>query len=66
MSEVARDGTALDVSALPTVVFSHRTMMWWGTLGLMAVEGTVFALAVMTYFYLRSHADNWPLGVKAV
>jgi heme/copper-type cytochrome/quinol oxidase subunit 3 len=35
--------------------------MWWGTLGLMAIEGTVFALAVMMYFYLRSHADSWPM-----
>jgi putative membrane protein len=31
--------------------------MWWGTLGLMAIEGTVFALTVMAYFYLRSHAS---------
>jgi cytochrome c oxidase subunit 3 len=53
---------ALDVSALPTVVFSHRSLMWWGTLGVMAIEGTLFALAVMAYFYLRSHADTWPLS----
>jgi cytochrome c oxidase subunit 3 len=61
MSDTARERRVLDVSALPTVVFSHRSLMWWGTLGLMAIEGTVFALTVMTYFYLRSHADNWPL-----
>lgn len=52
---------ALDVSALPTVVFSHRSLMWWGTLGVMAIEGTVFALAVMAYFYLRSHQETWPI-----
>jgi cytochrome c oxidase subunit 3 len=52
---------ALDVRELPTVVFSHRSLMWWGTLGMMAIEGTVFALAVMAYFYLRSHQDTWPL-----
>jgi heme/copper-type cytochrome/quinol oxidase subunit 3 len=52
---------AIDVSALPTVVFSHRSLMWWGTLGVMAIEGTVFALAVMAYFYLRSHQDTWPI-----
>jgi heme/copper-type cytochrome/quinol oxidase subunit 3 len=35
--------------------------MWWGTLGVMAIEGTVFGLAIMAYFYLRSHQETWPL-----
>jgi cytochrome c oxidase subunit III len=52
---------ALDVSDLPTVVFSHRSLMWWGTLGMMAIEGTFFGLALMAYFYLRSHQDTWPI-----
>jgi cytochrome c oxidase subunit I+III len=55
------DGAALDVSQLPSFGFSHRSLMWWGTLGLMAIEGTVFALAVGTYFYLRSFASRWPM-----
>ena len=55
-------GRALDVAGLPTVVFGHRSLMWWGTLGVMAIEGTVFALAVMAYFYLRSHQETWPLS----
>ena len=53
-------GAALDVSELPSYGFSHRSLMWWGTLGLMAIEGTVFALGVAAYFYLRSHVDRWP------
>jgi len=53
-------GAALDVSELPSYGFSHRSLMWWGTLGLMVIEGTVFALSVAAYFYLRSHADRWP------
>ncbi|MDB5912563.1 MAG: cytochrome oxidase subunit [Ramlibacter sp.] len=57
---VVKDG-ALDVSQLPTVVFSHRSLMWWGTLGVMAIEGTLFALAIMAYFYLRSHQATWPI-----
>ena len=57
---VVRDG-ALDVSELPTVVFSHRSLMWWGTLGVMAIEGTLFGLSIMAYFYLRSHQSTWPL-----
>jgi cytochrome c oxidase subunit III len=52
---------AIDVSQLPSFAFSHRSPMWWGTLGMMAIEGTVFALAVATYFYLRSHSDTWPM-----
>jgi cytochrome c oxidase subunit III len=52
---------ALDVSGLPTVVFSYRSLMWWGTLGVMVIEGTVFALALMAYFYLRSHQGTWPI-----
>ena len=57
-----RSGAALDVAALPSYGFSHRSLMWWGTLGLMAIEGTVFALAVVIYFYLRSHASRWPMS----
>ena len=60
---LARAGV-LDVSSLPSHAFSHRSPMWWGTLGMMAIEGTVFALTVMTYFYLRSHSQTWPMGVK--
>lgn len=61
MSDQNPAGRSLDVSGLPTVVYSHRSLMWWGTLGVMAIEGTVFALAVMAYFYLRSHQATWPL-----
>jgi cytochrome c oxidase subunit III len=61
MNEARIQGRALDVSQLPTVVFSHRSLMWWGTLGVMAIEGTLFALAIMAYFYLRSHQETWPI-----
>jgi cytochrome c oxidase subunit 3 len=51
----------LDVSQLPSYAFSHHSPMWWGTLGMIAIEGTVFALVIAAYFYLRSHAATWPL-----
>lgn len=54
------DGPALDVQALPSFGFSHRSLMWWGTLGLIAIEATVFALAIVSYFYLYSQASAWP------
>jgi cytochrome c oxidase subunit III len=59
-SQVRALGPLLDVSTLPSYGFSHRSLMWWGTQGLMAVESTVFALTVMSYFYLQSHAARWP------
>ncbi|HEX2547850.1 MAG TPA: cytochrome c oxidase subunit 3 [Ramlibacter sp.] len=61
MNDAVVKGRALDVSELPTVVFGHRSLMWWGTLGVMAIEGTVFALAIMGYFYLRAHQETWPI-----
>jgi heme/copper-type cytochrome/quinol oxidase subunit 3 len=52
----------LDVSRLPTYGFGHRSLAWWGTLGLMIIEGMVFALTVAAYFYLRSHSRTWPMN----
>ena len=57
-------GGALDVSGLPSYAFGSRSLMWWGTLGVIAIEATVFAMMVATYFYLRSQAPGWPLGVQ--
>jgi heme/copper-type cytochrome/quinol oxidase subunit 3 len=59
---LVEEGRLLDVSTLPTFAFGHRSPMWWGTMGLMLIEGTVFALAIMAYFYLRSHATAWPMS----
>ena len=64
MKRATVDGTALDVSGLPSHGFSHRSLMWWGTLGMIAIEGTVFVLVVMCYFYLRSHAQTWPMTAR--
>ena len=55
-------GDALDVSGLPSYAFSHRSLTWWGTAGLVAIESTVFALTIISYFYLRGHATQWPPG----
>ncbi|HVY83291.1 MAG TPA: cytochrome c oxidase subunit 3 [Steroidobacteraceae bacterium] len=50
----------LDVSGLPTYAFGDRSLMWWGTFGMMLIEGTVFAIAVVVYFYLREYSFHWP------
>jgi cytochrome c oxidase subunit III len=49
-----------DVSALPDSSFGHHTPQWWGLLGMIAIESTVFALCIATYFYLRLQVPTWP------
>jgi cytochrome c oxidase subunit III len=50
----------VDVSALPPGAFGHRSLMWWGTMGMVLIESTAFGLAIAAYFYLRSRALTWP------
>ena len=52
---------ALDVRGLPSYAFGQGSLMWWSTMGLMLIEGTVFAIGVMMYFYLRGVSDAWPI-----
>jgi cytochrome c oxidase subunit 3 len=49
-----------DVSGLPRATFGHRSMMWWGTLGFIAIEGTTLFICVVSYFYLRRNFSTWP------
>jgi cytochrome c oxidase subunit 3 len=55
----------LDVSGLPSYRFGHHSLMWWGIMGMIAIEGSVFAMTVGTYFYLWSQAPQWPLSTPA-
>ncbi len=50
----------IDVSHLPTYGYGNRGLMWWGTWGLIVIEGTVFAIAIVAYFYLREFSESWP------
>jgi cytochrome c oxidase subunit III len=50
----------LDLSGLPTYAYGNRSLMWWGTWGMILIEGTVFALAIVAYFYLSEHSFSWP------
>lgn len=54
--------TAIDVSALTTVPFGHRSLLWWGTVGFMLIEGFTLLLMVASYFYLRTDEFSWPPG----
>lgn len=42
------------------MTFGHRSLMWWGTLGFMVIEGWTTALLVVSYLYLRQNYDAWP------
>lgn len=50
----------LDVSHLAPGAFGHRALLWWGTMGLIVIEGTAFALAIAAYFYIRLRNSTWP------
>ena len=50
----------IDVSNLPTTAFGQRDPLWWGVAGVMCIEGTMFALMLASYFYLRGGAYVWP------
>ena len=51
---------ALDVSNLPGYAFGPRTPMWWATLGMIIIEGPVFAVLIGSYFYFRGRVETWP------
>ena len=54
------DVRTLDVSALPPGAFGSRTVTFWGTLGIIVIESTVFALAIGAYFFLVTRFPTWP------
>ncbi|MDB5451934.1 MAG: cytochrome oxidase subunit [Caulobacteraceae bacterium] len=49
-----------DLASLPDSAFGARTLMWWGVLGFILIEGGGFALACGSYLFLMSHTDPWP------
>jgi cytochrome c oxidase subunit III len=50
----------IDVSSLPTHAYEHRSQLWWGNVVMIMIEGTVLAISVATYFYLRENFTQWP------
>jgi cytochrome c oxidase subunit III len=54
---------SIEVSQLPNVVFDNRGLIWWATMGLIAIEGFMFAVALVMYFYLRTRSSDWPPGI---
>jgi heme/copper-type cytochrome/quinol oxidase subunit 3 len=50
----------LDVSRLERGTTDSRALIWWGNLGMLAIEGTMFLMAIATFLYLRSANLDWP------
>ncbi len=47
---------------LPLNLDSRRSPLWWGWVGLMVIEATVFAALITSFFFLRSYSPEWPMG----
>jgi heme/copper-type cytochrome/quinol oxidase subunit 3 len=58
--EQVRERPVLDVSGLPSVAFGRSNTTWFGNLCYMMIEGTMFALLIASYFYLRTRTSSWP------
>ena len=52
----------IDVSNLPSFAFRHRNIVWWGTMGMIVIEGMMFALLIVAYLYLKGRSPHWPPG----
>ncbi len=50
----------LDVAALPDYAFGHQGLIWWGSVSFMVIEGSMFVLVLITYFFLRTRVPEWP------
>jgi cytochrome c oxidase subunit 3 len=50
----------IDVSSLPIGTNDSRALIWWGNLGMMVIEGTMFAMLIATYIYFKTANLDWP------
>jgi cytochrome c oxidase subunit 1/cytochrome c oxidase subunit I+III len=50
----------LDVSDLPMETADSRALLWWGNIGMLAIEGTMFAMLIATWLYLKTANLDWP------
>ena len=57
---IRRSRVVLDVSVLPDTVFGGRDILWWGTLGFVAIEGFTLVLCTVAYVYLTQNFAAWP------
>ena len=52
--------STIDISGLPNHAYGSRSIMWWMTLLIILIEGTVFIATIAAYFYLQGNEAAWP------
>ncbi|MGI8710665.1 MAG: cytochrome c oxidase subunit 3 [Acidimicrobiales bacterium] len=52
---------AVSVPPAPTAAPRHP-VGWWGVVGFMATEATIFATLLAAYFFVRAGSPAWPQG----
>ena len=53
-------GPLVDVGKLPRHAVGMRSPLWWGTVLLIAIESTCFAVLFNSYLYVRNNFQEWP------
>lgn len=51
-----------DAARLPLNLNDRRAPLRWGMLGLITIEAVLFGSLIVSYFYLRFYAPDWPMG----
>lgn len=54
----------VDAGPLPKYAFGHRSLVWWATVALIAIEGAMFALVAASYLFLKGRSPHWPPGMR--
>jgi heme/copper-type cytochrome/quinol oxidase subunit 3 len=62
MRQAAIEGRPhVDVSEIPDKgAFGPDGLIWWGTTGFMVIEGSMFVIVLIAYYYLRLRVPDWP------
>ena len=51
---------SVDAGELPRHAVGARTPLFWGTVLLIAIESTCFAVLFVSYLYVRNNFEQWP------
>lgn len=57
---MTRYSFVLDATDLTRTAGDQRHPLWWGFLGMIAIEATVFTTLIVSYFYLKMGSGAWP------
>lgn len=52
----------IDARKFSPYATSTEGPLWWGMLAMIAIETAVVVALIVSYFFLKTHNDAWPLG----